>query len=72
MKKKLHFVLPIFAVFSLTYLALCYLVPAFRIKLAATPLTYFRESLCHMALLKSALAGAAAFLAGILFLRTKK
>ena len=40
------------AVFAVTYIACCYIVPMFRIKLFAPPFEYFIESVKHMALLK--------------------
>jgi len=50
-------------VFVCSYLAMCYLVPGFRIKLEADPFTYFVESLRSMMLFKtgvSLIAGAVA------------
>lgn len=38
--------------FALTYIGLCYLVPGWRIKLAADNLTYFFESLKTLAPIK--------------------
>ena len=37
------------AVFAAAYLTMCYLIPGMRIKLAAPPAEYFRESVRHMA-----------------------
>ena len=42
--------------FVLTYLVCCYLIPAFKIKLAADPWTYFLTSIQHMAVLKTVLS----------------
>ena len=50
--------------FIAAYLICCY-IPAWRIKLAADPLTYFVESLRHMMTLKLGIATVAAFVAGI-------
>lgn len=52
MKKSVISIICFVAAFILTYLALCYCVPGFRIKLDADPLTYFVESIAHMALFK--------------------
>jgi len=42
--------------FCVTYLCLCYLVPGWRIKLAAEPVVYFVESLKSMAFLKGVIS----------------
>ena len=47
-------------VFLAVYVALCYLVPGWRITLAAPAMEYFVASLRHMVLLKGLIAGAAA------------
>ncbi|MBR6789556.1 MAG: hypothetical protein IKM31_01665 [Oscillospiraceae bacterium] len=47
------------AVFAGSYLAMCYLVPGFRIKLDADAFTYFIESVNHMALFKTIISLAA-------------
>ena len=39
-------------VFAVSYMACCYLVPAFRIKLSAPPMEYFVASVKHMMILK--------------------
>lgn len=44
------------AIFITTYISIGYLVPGFRIKLAANPFTYFVEGMKHMILLKSFLS----------------
>ena len=54
------------AVFSAAYLAMCYLIPGMRIKLAAPPAEYFRESVRHMAPFKGAVSLAAGLIAGAL------
>ena len=41
--------------FMAVYVALCYLVPGWRLKLHATAWVYFTASLRHMALLKGCL-----------------
>ncbi len=45
--------------FMAVYVALCYLVPGWRLKLHATAWVYFAASLRHMALLKGVFAMAA-------------
>ena len=45
--------------FMAVYVALCYLVPGWRLKLHATAWVYFTASLRHMALLKGVFAMAA-------------
>ena len=45
--------------FMAVYVALCYLVPGWRLKLHATAWAYFAASLRHMALLKGVFAMAA-------------
>ena len=47
-------------VFLLSYLACCYLVPAFRIKLYAPAPEYFIESIKHMAILKTIISSVVA------------
>lgn len=49
------------AAFAVSYIGFSY---GFRLKLSADPLTYFIESMKHMALLKTALSAAIAVLAG--------
>ena len=53
-------------VFLLVYIALCYLVPGWRLKLDAPPLVYFTASLQSMMLLKGGIAAAAALLVTLL------
>lgn len=50
-------------VFIVVYIALCYVVPGWRIKLEADPATYLVESLSHMAVIKSLIALIAAYAA---------
>ena len=47
-------------VFIVTYLACCYIVPAFRIKLYAPASEYFIESVKHMAILKTIISSVVA------------
>ena len=58
--------------FCLTYLALCYLVPGWRIKLDAEPMVYFMESLRSMVLLKTGISGMTGILTMAAFLMWKK
>lgn len=60
MKKLLISVILAVIVFAAVYVALCYMVPGWRIKLAAPAMEYFAASLRHMVLLKGLIAGAAA------------
>lgn len=50
-------------VFAAVYVALCYMVPGWRIKLAAPAMEYFAASLRHMVLRKGLIAAAAAAVA---------
>ena len=54
------------AVFAAAYLTMCCLIPGMRIKLAAPPAEYFRESVRHMAPFKGAVSLAARLIAGAL------
>lgn len=63
MKKLLISVILAVIVFAAVYVALCYMVPGWRIKLAAPAMEYFAASLRHMVLLKGLIAGAAAAVA---------
>ena len=49
--------------FMAVYVALCYMVPGWRLKLEAPAMVYFAASLQHMALLKGLAAMAAALVA---------
>ena len=53
-------------VFLVVYLALCYLIPGLRLKLAAPPAEYFRESMGHMVWFKGAIALAVGLVAAAL------
>ena len=63
MKKLLISVILAVIVFAAVYVAQCYMVPGWRIKLAAPAMVYFAASLRHMVLLKGLIAGAAAAVA---------
>lgn len=63
MKKLLISVMLAVIVFAAVYVAQCYMVPGWRIKLAAPAMEYFAASLRHMVLLKGLIAGAAAAVA---------
>ena len=63
MKKLLISVILAVIVFAAVYVAQCYMVPGWRIKLAAPAMEYFAASLQHMVLLKGMIAAAAAAVA---------
>lgn len=63
MKKLLISVILAVTVFAAVYVAQCYMVPGWRIKLAAPAMEYFAASLRHMVLLKGLIAAAAAAVA---------
>ena len=63
MKKLLISVILAVIVFAAVYVAQCYMVPGWRIKLAAPSMEYFAASLRHMVLLKGMIAAAAAAVA---------
>ncbi len=63
MKKLLISVILAVIVFAAVYVAQCYMVPGWRIKLAAPAMEYFAASLRHMVLLKGMIAAAAAAVA---------
>lgn len=63
MKKLLISVILAVIVFAAVYVAQCYMVPGWRIKLAAPAMVYFAASLRHMALLKGLAAMAVALVA---------
>lgn len=63
MKKLLISVILAIIVFAAVYVAQCYMVPGWRIKLAAPAMEYFAASLRHMVLLKGLIAAAAAAVA---------
>ena len=63
MKKLLISVILAVIVFAAVYVAQCYMVPGWRIKLAAPAMEYFAASLRHRVLLKGMIAAAAAAVA---------
>lgn len=63
MKKLLISVILAVIVFAAVHVAQCYMVPGWRIKLAAPAMEYFAASLRHMVLLKGLIAAAAAAVA---------
>ena len=63
MKKLLISVILAVIVFAAVYVAQCYMVPGWRIKLAVPAMEYFAASLRHMVLLKGLIAAAAAAVA---------
>ena len=63
MKKLLISVVLAVIVFAAVYVALCYMVPGWRLKLEAPAMEYFAASLRHMVLLKGLIAAAAAAVA---------
>ena len=63
MKKLLISVILAVIVFAAVYVAQCYMVPGWRIKLEAPAMVYFAASLRHMVLLKGLIAAAAAAVA---------
>lgn len=63
MKKLLISVILAVIVFAAVYVAQCYMVPGWRIKLEAPAMEYFAASLRHMVLLKELIAAAAAAVA---------
>lgn len=60
MKKSLISAILAMIAFMAVYVALCYLVPGWRLKLEAPAMEYFVASLRHMALLKGVMAMAVA------------
>ena len=60
MKKLLISVILAVIVFAAVYVAQCYMVPGWRLKLEAPAMVYFAASLRHMVLLKGLIAAAAA------------
>ena len=63
MKKLLISVILAVILFAAVYVAQCYMVPGWRIKLAAPAMEYFAASLRQMVLLKGLIAAAAAAVA---------
>ena len=63
MKKLLISAMLAVIVFAAVYVAQCYMVPGWRLKLEAPAMVYFAASLRHMVLLKGLIAAAAAAVA---------
>ena len=63
MKKLLISVILAVIVFAAVYVAQCYMVPGWRLKLAAPAMEYFAAGLRHMVLLEGLIAAAAAAVA---------
>ena len=63
MKKLLISVILAVIVFAAVYVAQCYMVPGWRLKLEAPAMVYFAASLRHMALLKGLAAMAVSLVA---------
>ena len=71
--KKIGVSLALFVMaFAATYLACCYLIPGWRIKLEADPVTYFIKSVNHMVFIKSMIALAVGAVVGAVPMLTKK
>ena len=70
--KKMIFAVVFAVVFVAAYLALCFAIPAFRIKLDAAPMVYFVESITHMAFFKALVSFIAAMIAGVIALMVRK
>ena len=72
MKKSGVSVALFFIAFIATYLACCYLIPGWRIKLEADTVTYFIESISHMVFIKGLIALAVGLSVGAVPMLTKK
>ena len=72
MKKAVVFTTLFLATFALSYLACCYLIPGFRIKLAADPWAYFLASIRHMALIKTLISLTLGLMVGGIFTTVSK
>lgn len=73
MRKPLLSAVIFFGAFMITYVASCYLVPGWRIKLVADAATYFLKSVQHMVFLKSILSFTiASVLASLPFLSARR
>ncbi len=66
MKKATLPIIVFVTAFIICYICICFLIPGFRIKLAAEPMEYFIESLKHMAMIKSIISIFIAIIAGVL------
>lgn len=72
MKKQTISVILFIVVFIVSYLTICFAVPGLRIKLEATPMEYFIESIKHMALFKTVVSLVVALIIGLLPMAVKK
>lgn len=66
MNRKVLSLILFIATFFITYMIICFCIPAMRIKLDAEPFEYFLKSITHMALIKSAISLFVGLLVGIL------
>lgn len=53
MKRNILLSVLFIAIFAITYLVLCFMIPGWRIKLEAEPFIYFIESVKSMAFIKT-------------------
>lgn len=72
MKKMGVSVVLFFIAFIAAYLACCYLIPGWRIKLDADPVPNFMKSMSHMVFIKSLIALAVGLGVGAVPMLTKK
>lgn len=56
MKKWIMRIVLFAVVFCIAYLACCYLIPGWRLKLAADPITYFLATIRSMVLVKAGIS----------------
>ncbi len=52
MKRYVSGIIVFVLIFTMTYLTVCFGIPAFGLKLSAPPVVYFIESIKHMSLVK--------------------
>lgn len=60
MKKRICYIGLYFVLFAICYFGFCFLIPGWRIKLAADPVTRFWAQLRHMAFFKAILSAVSA------------
>ena len=72
MKKADLFATLFIIAFVCSYLFCCYLIPGWKIKLDADPMTYFFESTKHMALLKGLISLVVGLIVGAIPVAIKK
>ncbi len=72
MEKSTAYLAAFIVVLCLTYLACCYMVAGWRIKLDADAATYFFASIKSMVLIKGIISSAAGLLAGAVLLLFSK